>query len=230
MLTIRKSNERGKSDLGWLDSKHTFSFAGYYDEHFMGFGCLRVINEDIVQANQGFGRHPHQNMEIISYVIEGALEHKDSLGTGSVIRPEEIQSMSAGTGIEHSEFNHSSTDPLHFLQIWITPATRGTTPGYEQKKIKKIENQLILIGAQNPDLGAIAINQDVNLFAAYLSKDAMISYEFKAGRIGWLQLIRGTITINDHLLNAGDGIAIEQTDKITISCLDRAELLLFDLV
>lgn len=228
MFTLRKANERGKSHLDWLNSSHSFSFGEYYDEHFMGFGCLRVINEDIVQASQGFSRHPHRNMEIISYVVDGALEHKDSLGTGSVIRPGEIQRMSAGSGIEHSEFNHSNTELLHFLQIWIIPATTGTKPGYEQKSINKVDNKFILIGSQQPDAGAIAINQDVALFVAYLTPGTTLSYDFKANRLGWLQLIKGEIKVNDISLTAGDGIGIKHRDRITLHCVRPAELLLFD--
>ena len=228
-MLIRRSNQRGESHLDWLDSHHTFSFADYHDPKFTGFGSLRVINEDTVQAGKGFSQHPHKNMEIISYVIAGALEHKDSLGTGSIIRPGEIQRMSAGTGIEHSEFNHSNTELLHFLQIWIIPEAAEIKPSYEQKSIKNSQNQLILIGCQDQSIEAITIHQDVKLFVAYLSPGATISYDFINNRRGWLQLIKGEIKLNKTHLSSGDGVGIENIDKITITCLQNAELLLFDL-
>lgn len=228
-LKIRKSNERGHSQLDWLDSKHTFSFADYHDERYMGFGSLRVINEDVINAREGFGRHPHKNMEIITYVIHGALEHRDSLGTGSIIRPGEIQRMSAGTGIEHSEYNHSKDAPLHLLQIWIKPSTMGLQPGYEQKQIQKIDNQLILIGAQEPHENSVLIHQDVQLYVAYLTPGAVIHYALEKDRIGWLQLIRGQIQIDNQILTAGDGVGIQDMPHLDIHCMEAAELLWFDL-
>ncbi len=230
MITIRKSIERGKSYLGWLDSNHTFSFADYFDPQFMGFSHLRVINEDTVQAGQGFGQHPHKNMEIISYVIDGELAHKDSLGNGSIIKTGEIQRMSAGTGITHSEFNPSDIDTLHFLQIWIIPESVGITPSYEQKTIEKSENKLILIGSQDQNLGAVTIHQDVKLFVAYLTKGATLSYDFKKDRSGWVQLVRGQISLDDEsVLIPGDGAGITRAKKMTITCINDAELLFFDL-
>jgi quercetin 2,3-dioxygenase len=229
MIFIRKSHDRGNSRIDWLNSFHTFSFADHYDPKFMGFGHLRVINEDTVQPGNGFGRHPHRDMEIISYVIEGSLEHKDSIGTGSIIKPGEIQRMSAGTGVEHSEYNHSLIDELHFLQIWIIPEKKGLIPGYEQKAISKSNNKLILIGSRNESSGAITIHQNVELFVAYLTKNHSIQHDFKNGRQGWLQLIKGTIDLNGQQLSAGDGAAITSENKIQIQCLQDAELLLFDL-
>jgi redox-sensitive bicupin YhaK (pirin superfamily) len=229
MISIRKSNDRGNSQMDWLNSFHTFSFADYYDPKFMGFGHLRVINEDTVQPGNGFGRHPHRDMEIISYVIEGSLEHKDSMGTGSIIKPGDIQRMSAGTGVEHSEFNHSLIDELHFLQIWIVPDKKGLSPGYEQKTISKLNNELILIGSQTENAGAITIHQNVELFVAYLTKNHSIHHDFKKGRQGWVQLVNGKIDLNGQQLSAGDGAAITTDNKIQIQCLQDAELLLFDL-
>lgn len=229
MIIIRKAQQRGNSQTGWLNSYHTFSFADYYDPKYMGFSSLRVINEDTVQPAMGFGRHSHNNMEIISYVVDGALEHKDSLGTGSTIRPGEIQRMSAGTGIQHSEFNHSDSELLHFLQIWIIPEKDGLTPGYEQKKIPTISNQLILIGAKEQHHDAILIHQDVKLYVAYLGKGNSLSHEFKPHRRGWLQLVKGKITLNGQELTAGDGAAITQEAIINIDGIENAELLLFEL-
>ncbi|WP_419419225.1 pirin family protein [Legionella sp. D16C41] len=229
MITIRKSQDRGRSQFSWLNSYHTFSFANYYDPQFMGFGHLRVINEDTVAPGYGFGKHPHHNMEIISYVVSGALEHKDSMGNGSVIKPGEIQKMSAGTGIEHSEYNPSTTEPLHFLQIWIIPAKQQLPPDYSQKVINKEANKLLLIGSPEETKHAIKINQNINFFAAYLNANHTIKHNFSSNRIGWLQLIKGKITLNNELLNLGDGAAIFKEDSITITCLEEAELLLFDL-
>lgn len=227
MITIRKSADRGNSQIGWLNSYHTFSFGEYYDPSFMGFGSLRVINEDSVKPSFGFGNHPHNNMEIISYVIEGSLEHKDSMGTGSVIRPGEIQCMSAGTGIEHSEFNHSKTDILHFLQIWIIPEKQHLQPSYEQKTIPQEPNKLILIGSPNGGNNAITIHQNVKLFVAYLTDNNVLDYTFE--KKGWIQLVKGKIDVNNQLLSAGDGAAI--TDKTTVKIISKenVEFLLFDL-
>jgi redox-sensitive bicupin YhaK (pirin superfamily) len=229
MIQIRKNHDRGNSKIGWLNSYHTFSFSEYYDSKFMGFGNLRVINEDTVQAGYGFGKHPHSDMEIISYVIDGSLEHKDSMGTGSIIKPGDIQRMSAGTGVEHSEFNPSQTEAVHFLQIWIIPEKRGLAADYEQKAIARSSNKLILIGARDGRDGAVTIHQDVELYAAYLTQKAVIAYEFKPGRHGWLQLIKGSLDLNGELLSAGDGAAITDENKITMQCLQDAEFLLFDL-
>jgi redox-sensitive bicupin YhaK (pirin superfamily) len=230
MIILRKANERGHSQMSWLNSFHTFSFAEYYDPAHMGFGDLRVINEDTVQPGQGFGRHSHQNMEIISYVTQGELAHQDSLGTGSIIKPGEIQRMSAGAGIQHSEFNHSDTDTLQFLQIWIIPKKSGLTPSYEQKPIQKINDQLILIGSEEGADGSITIHQDIKLYAAYLTLGHSIQYTFKNKRRGWLQLVKGKITLNGKQLVASDGAAIQEEEMIEIHCLENAELLFFDMV
>lgn len=229
MIILRKSADRGRGQHGWLDSFHTFSFANYLDPEFMGFGNLRVINQDTVQPGFGFVKHPHNNMEIISYVISGLLEHKDSMGTGSVIQAGEIQRMSAGTGVEHSEFNHSKTDPLHFLQIWIIPEKQGLQPGYEQKKIPQENNKLILIGSREKSDNAVTIHQDINLFVAYLIHGHSVQYAFAKKRAGWVQLIKGKIKVNNQSLSVGDGAAITAEDSIDIVCEEDAELLFFDL-
>lgn len=230
MIIIRKANDRGNGQHGWLNSFHTFSFAGYHDPKFMGFGDLRVINEDTVQPGRGFGRHAHHDMEIISYVIEGSLEHKDSLGTGSIIKPGEIQRMSAGTGVEHSEFNPSATDILHFLQIWIIPEKRGLKPEYEQKSITKKPNELILIASRDGGNNTLIVHQDVALFVAYVMTNHSVNYPFSQDRTGWLQLVKGEITLNGNLLGAGDGAAIFNESNVEITGLQDAELLLFDLL
>lgn len=229
MIYIRKSSERGNTKIGWLNSLHTFSFGEYHDLKFMGFSDLRVINQDIVQPGYGFGKHPHNDMEIISYVIDGSLEHKDSLGTGSIIKPGEIQRMSAGTGILHSEFNHSETDLLHFLQIWIIPEKKGLQPSYEQNQIPRFENKLILVGSRDGGDNVITIHQDVELYVAYLNKNHSLKHAFKNRRKGWLQLIKGNILLNGEQLSAGDGAAITDEKEIHVESISSAELLLFDL-
>jgi quercetin 2,3-dioxygenase len=232
VLTIRKSGDRGTADLGWLHSRHTFSFADYYDPEHMGFGPLRVINEDRVSPGQGFGTHGHRDMEIISYVLEGALEHKDSIGTGSVIRPGEVQVMSAGTGIRHSEFNHSRTEPVHFLQIWIVPDREGITPRYDQKAFPDAEKRgrLRLVGSADGRDGSIIIHQDVDLFAAILSAGEQVTHALRSGRKGWLQVIRGAVEANGHSLNAGDGATAQDEVALTVTGkADSAEMLVFDL-
>lgn len=231
MLTIRRSHERGHANHGWLDSHHTFSFADYHDPRYMGFRTLRVINEDRVAAGKGFGTHPHRDMEIISYVLDGALEHRDSMGTGSVIRPGDVQRMSAGTGVTHSEFNHSKTEGVHFLQIWLLPQARGAAPGYEQKRFEPAERQgqLRLIAARDGRDGAITVHQDVSLYASLLAPGDTVRHTFAPGRQGWLQIARGAVKIGDATLQAGDGAAIQQTDAVEITATAATELLLFDL-
>ena len=229
MIKIRLAQERGRTQMDWLDSYHTFSFGEYHDSNHMQFGPLRVINEDVVQPNMGFGRHPHQNMEIITYIVQGALSHQDSLGTGTTIRPGEIQRMSAGTGVEHSEFNHSKSDLVHLLQIWIRPEKEGLPPSYEQKSISTTRNQLILIGSREGAGDAVTIHQNVKLFTAHLDPKSTLTYELKNGSQGWLQLIKGKIDLNGQVLSPGDGAAIENENRITIKGLESAELLLFDL-
>lgn len=228
MIYIRKSSERGSGKTDWLHSFHTFSFAEYHDPQFMGFGSLRVINEDVIQPSTGFGKHPHNNMEIITYVVEGSLEHQDSMGTGSVIRPGEIQRMSAGTGVQHSEVNPSDQHPLHLLQIWIIPEKRNIDPSYQQIKIQKAANQFVLIGANQEKEHTVMIHQDVNLYVAYLTPNHEIDYPLASDRMGWLQLIKGKIKLNNHNMSAGDGAAIEG-ESLNIQCEEDAELLFFDL-
>src|SRR5262245_16391980 len=232
MITTRLSDERGRANLGWLFSRHTFSFADYYDRRHMGFGPLRVINEDRVSPGQGFGTHGHQDMEIISYVLEGALEHKDSIGTGPVIRPGDVQIMSAGTGIRHSEFNHSKDEPVHFLQIWIEPDRSGIRPRYEQKQFGEEEKRgrLRLIGSPEGRDGSIVIYQDVQLFATILKASEEVSHLLPSGRKAWVQVVRGAVTLNGKALNEGDGVALENESKLTLrGTSESSELLLFDL-
>jgi hypothetical protein len=231
MITVRKSSQRGASNFGWLDSKHTFSFGHYYDPQNMGFGKLRVINEDIVDGGAGFGTHPHDNMEIISYVLEGALAHKDSIGTGSVIRPGDVQRMSAGTGIAHSEFNDSATDPVHFLQIWVLPEQRGLEPSYEQKSFpaEQRKGRLQLVGARDGRDGAVTIHQDLDLFVANLDKGDAVSHALRPRRKAWVQVPRGTVTVNGNVVGQGDGAALTDETKVEIAANDNAEVLVFDL-
>lgn len=229
MITIRKSLARGKTELSWLESFHSFSFASYYDPKFSGFGPLLVINEDRIQAGKGFGKHSHSEMEIISYVVSGTMKHEDSTGTGSIIKPGEIQRMSAGTGIKHSEFNSSNTDLLHLIQIWIKPNERHLTPGYEQKTISQEEDKLILIGSPTGGQHSIVIHQDAEIYVCYLNKDQSLDYKIHSGHQCWLQLIKGEITISDKNLSPGDSAAITEETAIKIHGFEKAEFLLFDL-
>ncbi len=232
MITVRPAAERGTADLGWLDSRHTFSFGDYYDPKQMGFGPLRVINEDRVRPGAGFDTHGHKDMEIISYVLEGALEHKDSIGTGSVIRPGDVQIMSAGTGIRHSEFNHSKTEPVHFLQIWVLPDRRGLAPRYDQKTFAESEKrgQLRLVGSPDGRDGSILIHQDVEIYDALLGMSDTVRRPLPAGRKSWVQVVRGAVDVNGKAAGAGDGIAIEGEAALTItSRADGSEILVFDL-
>ena len=232
MITTRLSDERGRANFGWLDSRHTFSFGDYYDAAHMGFGPLRVVNEDRVKPAQGFGTHGHRDMEILSYVLEGALEHKDSIGTGSVIRPGDVQIMSAGTGIRHSEFNPSPTEPVHFLQIWIIPDRDGIAPRYAQKAFPAGEKRgrLLLVGSSDGRDGSVVIHQDVELLASILAAGETVSRRFQPGRKAWLQIVRGAVDVNGLRLAAGDGAAIEGEPSLEITGkADPTELLLFDL-
>ena len=237
MITIRPAAERGHARFGWLDSRHSFSFGEYYDPAHMGFGALRVINDDRVAPGAGFPTHGHRDMEIVSYVLDGALEHRDSLGTGAVIRPGEVQRMTAGTGIRHSEYNHSRSAPVHFLQIWIMPERDGLTPGYEQKAFADAErrNALRLVAARDGRDGAITIHQDVDLYAGLLDPQQSTAFTLRKGRRAWLQLARGSVTLGGtNLANVtlaeGDGAAITDVETITITGATPAEVLLFDLV
>ena len=232
MITIRKSQERGGGDHGWLDTKHTFSFDSYYDPRHMHFRALRVINEDIVQPGAGFPTHPHRDMEIITYVLEGALEHKDSLGNGSVIRPGDGQRMSAGTGILHSEANASQTEPVHLLQIWILPESKGIKPGYEQKAFPEEQKRgkLKLIAAQGGKNGAVSVHQDVSLYASLLDKQQKVEHCVAPGRHAWLQVAKGAVELNGTRLDQGDGAAISDEQKLSIAgAQNGSEILLFDL-
>ncbi len=232
MITVRRSQERGIKNFGWLDTRHSFSFGQYYDPQYMGFGTLRVINEDKVQPETGFGTHPHHDMEIITYIIQGSLEHKDSMGNGSIIRPGDVQRISAGTGIKHSEFNPSATDLVHFLQIWIVPHTQDLTPSYEQKHFLPTEKQgkLCLIASGDGREGSVTIHQNLDLYATQLTIGAMVSYSLTEGRSLWVQVVTGMVELGDIQLAAGDGAGISLRDKITLKGLsEKAELLLFDL-
>ncbi|MGD1912750.1 MAG: pirin family protein [Rivularia sp. (in: cyanobacteria)] len=232
MITVRQAQARGNANFGWLDSKHTFSFGNYYDPNHMGFASLRVINEDKVLPSKGFGTHSHKDMEIISYVLQGELEHKDSIGNGSVIRPGDVQRMSAGTGIAHSEFNGSATDLVHFLQIWIMPDTTGIQPSYEQKNFGDDEKQgkLRLVASPDGRDNSVTIHQDANLYVAVLNNGDRINHSTKNDRSFWLQVARGSVDINDKSLGTGDGAAITQeTDIEIVATSDRTEVLLFDL-
>jgi quercetin 2,3-dioxygenase len=231
MIQIRRSQERGHANHGWLESYHTFSFANYYDPKFTGFRELLIINEDRVLPGKGFGRHGHRDMEIISYVLEGALEHKDSMGTGSVIRPGDVQRMSAGTGVQHSEFNHSEKDKLHFLQIWITPKAEGIKPSYEEKKFSAEEkkNKLKLIVSPEGEQGSLKINQDAKVFASILDEGKSVMFELAPKRYGWVQVVKGSIDLNGQQLNEGDGAAIVEEQKLQLVGKKTSEFLLFDL-
>jgi redox-sensitive bicupin YhaK (pirin superfamily) len=231
MIALRKSQDRGHANHGWLDSYHTFSFAGYYDPGEMGFGTLRVINEDRVAPGQGFGTHPHRDMEIISYVLEGALAHKDSMGTGSVIRPGDVQRMSAGTGVLHSEFNPSPQDQVHFLQIWIEPNERGIAPSYEQKNFSSDQKQgrLRLIASPDAADGSVKIHQDARVYAAVLDDDDVASYTLAPGRKAYVHVARGAVQLNGSALSAGDGAKVSGEQELRLSGGKSAEVLLFDL-
>ncbi|HEX7026376.1 MAG TPA: pirin family protein [Gammaproteobacteria bacterium] len=231
MLQIRRSDQRGHANHGWLDSYHTFSFANYYDPAFLGFSDLRVINEDRVQPGRGFGAHSHRDMEIISYVLEGALEHRDSMGNSSVIRPGDVQRMTAGTGVTHSEYNASSTEVVHFLQIWLLPDRPGYSPGYEQKHFPPEEkrNKLRLIASPDGRDGSVGIHQDACLYSALLDAGAEVGHEFAAGRNGYLHLVRGAATVNGRRLQGGDGVAIQDEACLVLQADEEAEALLFDL-
>jgi hypothetical protein len=231
MITLRPSNERGHANHGWLDSYHTFSFSNYYDPNHMGFRALRVINEDRVQPGRGFGTHGHRDMEIITYVLEGAVEHKDSLGNGAIVTPGEVQRMSAGTGIMHSEFNPSQTEPVHFLQIWILPDQQGLQPSYEQRafELKERQGKLRLIAAKDGRDGAVTIHQDMDLYSAVLQPGDRVSHQLQPNRYGWLQVAQGGASLNGYALKAGDGVAVSQAESLNINTDSGAEILLFDL-
>jgi quercetin 2,3-dioxygenase len=231
MITVRHAKDRGHANHGWLDTWHTFSFADFYDREQMGFQSLRVINEDFVSPGQGFGMHGHRDMEIITLILEGALEHRDSLGTGSVIRPGELQRMSAGTGIRHSEFNPSPKEALHLYQIWLLPDRAGHKPSYEQKSFPEPErrDQFQLVASPDGRNGSLTIHQDANVYLASVDDSKAITHAISPGRSAWLQILRGRLKLNDKPLTAGDGAAVQGESELTISADGPAEVLLFDL-
>jgi len=231
MITRRPSNERGHANHGWLDTYHSFSFANYYHPKHMGFRDLRVINEDRVRPGRGFGAHPHNDMEIVTYVLQGALEHKDSMGNGSVIHAGDVQRISAGTGITHSEYNPSQSEIVHFLQIWMTPQATGTKPTYEQRtfSIEEKRGRLCLIVSPDGRDESITVNQDVELYATVLTPGEQVTHNLKPNRYAWVQVIRGTVLLNDLSLEAGDGVAISEEELLEIQANTEAEALLFDL-
>lgn len=232
MLTLRKSEDRGHANHGWLDSYHSFSFADYYDPEHMGYGPLRVINEDRVAPGGGFPTHGHRDMEIISYVLDGALAHRDSIGTGSVIRPGDVQRMTAGTGIRHSEFNDSADEPVHFLQIWLFPERDGLAPGYEQRSFADDERRgrLRLIASRDGQDGSVVVHQDVRLYAAVLDAGQAVAHGLAPGRTAWVQVARGAATLNGRALRAGDGAAVTGETALALTAeADGSEVLLFDL-
>ena len=231
MLTVRKAADRGHADHGWLDTHHTFSFANYYDPRHMGFGPLRVINDDTVGPDGGFPSHRHRDMEIISYVLEGALEHKDSMGNGSVIKPGDVQRMSAGTGVTHSEYNASGSEPVHFLQIWIEPERNGLPAGYEQKYFSEADKRgrLRLVASPDGAEGSVRIQQDARMYAGILADGDDVTYAFANGRQGWLHVATGSVELNGKALAAGDGVAITEEQQLVLRSNARGEVLLFDL-
>ena len=231
MIKVRKASARGRTLIDWLDSRHTFSFGDYYEPSQMGFRQLRVINEDRVKAGSGFATHSHRDMEIITYVLEGSLQHRDSLGNGSIIKPGDIQRMSAGTGIRHSEFNPSQSEAVHFLQIWITPSVEGLPPSYEQRTCDLsagAEKPVLLAGPQPSDGGAVLIHQDARIYLVTPTHRKSMGFEVAAGRQAWLQVARGSIRLSGHLLEAGDGVATDE-HSFEIATADSAEALIFDL-
>ncbi|MEM9760141.1 MAG: pirin family protein [Pseudomonadota bacterium] len=231
MMFIRPGEARGKANFGWLDSRHSFSFGQYFDPAHMGFGPLRVINEDRVKPGQGFGTHGHKDMEILSFVLEGALEHKDNMGNGSIIRPGDLQRMTAGKGVLHSEYNASQSDDVHFLQIWIVPETQGLEPGYEQLSfpLEERRNQLRLIGSRDGRDGSVTVHQDVNLYTGIIDAGETVSFTTRENRGIWVQVTRGALKLGDTDLVAGDGVALEGAQDLSLNALEDAEVLLFDM-
>jgi hypothetical protein len=231
MIKIRKSGERGHANLGWLDTYHTFSFADYYDPQHMGFRTLRVINDDRIAGGGGFGTHPHRDMEIITYVLSGELEHRDSMGNGAVMKPGEIQTMTAGSGVQHSEFNHSPTEPLHLLQIWILPDQKSLQPGYAQKSFggELKPGRLVPVVSKTGHDGSLRINQDVDLLIGKFGAGDKGTYELKPNRHAWLQVATGSIDLNGQALKAGDGAAISGESSLSVTGKEPSQVLLFDL-
>jgi redox-sensitive bicupin YhaK (pirin superfamily) len=231
MMELRKSEERGHANLGWLDSYHSFSFADYVDVKHMGFGPLRVINEDVILPGTGFGTHGHKDMEIITYVLEGELGHKDSMGNGSVIRPGDVQRMSAGRGVMHSEFNHSQENSTHLLQIWITPNQLGIIPGYEEKNFPraKKDGRLCLLASENGQDGSVMLHQDAKLYAGLFDAGQQADLILAPGRLAYVQVVRGAVSINDQRLQAGDALKLSAESALRIQHGEQAEVLVFDL-
>jgi redox-sensitive bicupin YhaK (pirin superfamily) len=231
MIRLRPAAERGHFDHGWLDTFHTFSFGGYRDSEHMGFRDLRVINEDRVAPGKGFGTHPHADMEILTYIVAGALEHEDSMGNGSVIRPGDVQRMSAGTGVTHSEFNASTDEPVHLLQIWILPERRGIEPSYEEKHFAAEERRgrLCLLASRDGREESVSLHQDVDLYGTLLEKGQEVAHELRPGRHAWVQVVAGSIDLGDTALGAGDGAAVSDESRIVLAAGAETELLLFDL-
>ena len=231
MIQIRKSEERGHAKHGWLDTHHTFSFADYADPEHMGFRSLRVINEDHVAPGEGFPPHGHRDMEILTYILEGGLQHRDSMGNGSVIRPGDVQRMSAGTGVTHSEFNASKKEPVHLLQIWILPARRGIAPGYEEKHFSEAERQgrLRLIASPDAAEGSVTLHQDARVYAGLLNPATPVKHLLQSGRHAWVHVARGKVRLGTELLSAGDGAAVSDQADLTLTSESPAEVLLFDL-
>jgi redox-sensitive bicupin YhaK (pirin superfamily) len=232
MIARRNANERGHANFGWLNSHHSFSFGSYHDPQHMGWGDLRVINDDIVAPGQGFGKHGHRDMAIISYVLEGALAHTDSIGNGSVLHPGQVQLMNAGTGVMHSEFNPSVSDPVHFLQIWVMPAANGTAPSYQETAFTDTQKRgkLCLLASPNGQDQSLTIGQDVKLFASLLDGNERINYAFESGRLGYVHVARGSIEINGEQYHAGDAAKISGADVVLLANGQNAEILLFDLI
>lgn len=232
MLQVRKSNERGDANHGWLKSKHTFSFADYYDPKHMGFKSLRVINEDRIDGGTGFGKHPHRDLEIISYVVKGALQHEDSMGNKAIIKPGEVQRLSAGTGMLHAEQNKSESEATHFFQIWIVPKTVGGKPTYGQKSFEDDLNskKLVLVISETGRAGSISIKQDADMYISRLKTDDHIEFNVRSGRGAWVQLVSGEILVNDHKIKAGDSIAVDEAGVLKFTATQASEFLLFDLV
>ncbi len=231
MIRIRRAPDRGHFDHGWLDTRHTFSFADYYDPAHLGFRALRVMNEDRVQPGQGFGTHGHRDMEIVSYVLEGALAHRDSMGNGSVLRPGEFQRMTAGTGIRHSEFNPSDSEPAHFYQIWLLPAHKGLTPSYEQRRFpaEEMQGQWRLVASSLGQEEALTINQDADIYLAHLQPNQVLRHELATGRHAWLQLLRGAAKLNGEPMEEGDGAAVSDETTLATQATQLSEVMLFDL-
>lgn len=229
MMELRKGSQRGHADFGWLDSRHTFSFGSYFDRRYMGVSSLRVINEDRVEPGRGFGTHPHRDMEIISYVVDGVLEHRDTLGTHGVIRPGEVQVMSAGTGVMHSEQNGSSEDPVHFLQIWVLPNAMGLPPRYDQKHFPDDAGPVTLVVSGDGRDGSLRVNQDVSLYRVRLEAGTKHTFTLPVSRMGYLQVVRGTIEVMDVPFSSGDGAAFDKEPEVVVSAATDAEFLFFDL-